>query len=67
MLYMVREGFAERAETFVANGGHLVTTYWTGVVDETDLCHLGGFPGPLRKLLGIWAEEIECLGEGSAT
>ncbi|WP_434133794.1 beta-galactosidase [Enterobacter cloacae] len=64
MLYMVREGFAERAEAFVTNGGHLVTTYWSGVVDETDLCHLGGFPGPLRKLLGIWAEEIECLGEG---
>jgi len=64
MLYMVREGFAERAEAFVAAGGHLVTTYWSGVVDETDLCHLGGFPGPLRKLLGIWAEEIDCLGEG---
>ena len=64
MLYMVREGFAERAEAFVANGGHLVTTYWTGIVNESDLCHLGGFPGPLRKLLGIWAEEIDCLNDG---
>ena len=63
MLYMVREGFAERAEAFVAAGGHLVTTYWTGVVNETDLCYLGGFPGPLRKLLGIWAEEIDCLDD----
>jgi beta-galactosidase len=42
MLYMVRDGFAERAEAFVAAGGHLVTTYWTGMVNETDLCHLGG-------------------------
>ncbi|MEH0885797.1 beta-galactosidase [Enterobacter sp. UNJFSC 003] len=64
MLYMVRKGFAERAEAFVAAGGHLVTTYWSGVVDETDLCHLGGFPGPLRKLVGIWAEEIDCLDDG---
>ncbi len=64
MLYMVREGFAERAEAFVAAGGHLVTTYWSGVVDETDLCHLGGFPGPLRKLVGVWAEEIDCLDDG---
>jgi len=64
MLYMVRKGFAERAEAFVENGGHLVTTYWTGIVDETDLCFTDGFPGPLRKLLGIWAEEIDCLGEG---
>lgn len=64
MLYMVREGFAERVEAFVAAGGHLVTTYWSGVVNETDLCHLGGFPGPLRKLVGIWAEEIDCLDDG---
>lgn len=64
MLYMVRDGFAERAEAFVANGGHMVTTYWTGVVNESDLCHLGGFPGPLRQLLGIWAEEIDCLDDG---
>ena len=64
MLYMVRQGFAERAEAFVANGGHLVTTYWSGIVDESDLCYTGGFPGPLRNLLGIWAEEIDCLDEG---
>lgn len=64
MLYMVREGFAERAEAFVAKGGNLVASYWTGIVNESDLCHLGGFPGPLRKLLGIWAEEIDSLPEG---
>src|SRR5690606_22472511 len=23
--------------------------------------HLGGFPGPLRKLLGIWVEEVDAL------
>ncbi len=44
MLYMVRDGFAGRAEAFVANGGHLVTTYWTGIVNESDLRYLGGFP-----------------------
>ena len=64
MLYMVREGFSARAVAFVASGGHFVTTYWSGIVNETDLCHLGGFPGPLRKLLGIWAEEIDSLPEG---
>lgn len=40
------------------------TTYWTGIVNESDLCYLGGFPGPLRNLLGIWAEEIDCLNDG---
>ncbi|XTZ39770.1 beta-galactosidase [Salmonella enterica] len=63
MLYMVRDGFAQRAEAFVAAGGHLVTTYWSGIVNESDLCHLGGFPGPLRNLLGIWAEEIDSLAD----
>lgn len=61
MLYMVRPGVAERLEKFVSEGGTLVTTYWSGVVDENDLCFLGGFPGPLRKLLGIWVEEMDVL------
>lgn len=61
MLYMVRPGVAERLEQFVAAGGTLVTTYWSGIVNEHDLCFLGGFPGPLRKVTGIWAEEIDAL------
>jgi beta-galactosidase len=61
MLYMVRQGFAERCEDFVKQGGSFVTNYLSGIVNENDLCFLGGFPGPLRKLLGIWSEEIECL------
>lgn len=61
MLYMVREGFAARVEQHLRQGGQFVASYWTGVVNESDLCHLGGFPGPLRPLLGIWAEEIDSL------
>lgn len=61
MLYMIRPGVAERIEEFVKSGGILVTTYWSGIVDENDLCFLGGFPGPLRKVTGIWAEEIDTL------
>ncbi|MGB9095862.1 beta-galactosidase [Erwinia sp.] len=61
MLYMVRDGFAERVEQHLRKGGQFVASYWTGVVNESDLCYLGGFPGPLRPLLGIWAEEIDSL------
>ena len=61
MLYLVRPGVSERIEQFVANGGTFVTTYWSGIVDENDLCFQGGFPGPLRKTLGIWSEEIDGL------
>jgi beta-galactosidase len=61
MLYMVKPGVGEKVEAFVERGGTFVATYWSGVVDENDLCWLGGFPGPLRHVLGIWAEEIEGL------
>lgn len=61
MLYLVRPGVGERIEQFVASGGTFVTTYWSGIVDENDLCFQGGFPGPLRKTLGIWSEEIDAL------
>ena len=61
MLYMVREGVGERLNEFVKNGGTLVTTFWSGIVDENDLCFLGGFPGPLREVTGIWSEEIDSL------
>ncbi|AOM84250.1 beta-galactosidase [Salisediminibacterium beveridgei] len=64
MLYMVREGVAQRLEAFVKGGGTLVTTYWSGIVNESDLAFLGGFPGPLRELTGIWAEEIDSLHDG---
>lgn len=65
MLYLIKPGVAERLEAFVEQGGTLVVTYWSGIVDQNDLCFLGGFPGgegsPLRRTLGIWAEEIDSL------
>ena len=61
MLYMVKPGVAERLESFVAGGGTLVSTYASGIVDESDLCFRGGWPGPLRKLLGVWCEETDGL------
>jgi beta-galactosidase len=64
MLYMVRSGVGEKVEKFVENGGTFVTTYWSGVVNESDLTFLGGFPGPLRNTLGIWSEEIDGLHDG---
>jgi len=46
---------------FVAAGGTFVATYLSGIADENDLCFLGGWPGPLRAVLGVWAEEIDAL------
>ena len=64
MLYMLRPGVADALRAFAQGGGTLVCTYMTGYVDEHDLTYLGGFPGPLKDLLGIWAEEMDGLPDG---
>lgn len=61
VLYMVKEGMAEALEAFVKQGGILITGFMSGIVDQSDNVHLGGYPGPLRELCGIWAEEIDAL------
>ena len=61
VLYMVKDGMAESLEAFVKAGGTLVTGFMSGIVDQSDNVHLGGYPGPLRNLCGVWAEEIDAL------
>ena len=62
MLYMTSEKTTDLLEKYVREGGTLVCTYMTGYVNENDLVHLGGFPGGiLRKVFGIWAEEMDVL------
>ncbi len=62
MLYMTDEDTTEKLSSFVENGGTLYATYTLGMVDGTDLCHLGGFPGgKLRQVFGIWNEEVDGL------
>ncbi len=64
MLYMLRDDLASRLSDYVRGGGTLVVTYWSGLVDENDLCFLGGRPGPLRELMGVWCEETDALYPG---
>jgi beta-galactosidase len=62
MLYMTDEKTVSALSEFVSRGGVLYATYMLGMVDESDLCHLGGFPaGPLKEVFGIWNEEIDTL------
>ena len=61
VLYMVKDGMKEALETFVKNGGILITTYMSGIVGQSDNVYLGGYPGPLREMAGVWVEEIDAL------
>ena len=67
MRYMVSDTLGAKLKEFVQNGGTLVCTYMTGMVNENDLCHLGGWPGAgLREVFGIWNEEIDTLYPGES-
>ncbi len=62
MLYMTSERVINSLKNYVANGGTLISTYALGMVNENDLCYLGGFPGEdLKEVFGIWNEEIDTL------
>ncbi len=65
MCYMLREGFAAKVHDYVKAGGTFVLTYVSGYVNEEDLCFLGGFPGPLMDVAGLWAEEVDALFPGT--
>lgn len=61
MVYMFKEGFAEKVRTFVEKGGILITSYWSGIADDTDRCYLGGTPHGLMEVLGLRSTEIDGL------
>jgi beta-galactosidase len=66
VLHVVPATLAARLNAYVTFGGHLVTTYFSGIVDENDRVWLGGYPGALRELLGIRIEEFGPLLDGEA-
>ena len=66
VLYVLPKSLADRLTAYCAAGGHLVTTYFSGIVDENDHVWLGGYPGPLRELLGIRIEEMAPLADGES-
>ncbi len=61
VFYMIKPGVARNIENFTNNGGTFITTFFSGLVNENDLVTLGGYPGELRNVLGIWVEETDAL------
>lgn len=61
LLHMLRPGVASNLEQFVNRGGTLLTTFYSGIVDQDNHAGLGGYPAKLRKLLGIHVEEFDPL------
>lgn len=64
MLYLLTDAFAKKLCVFAQNGGTVIVTYWSGVVDESDLCRLGDTPYGLTELLGLRRTEIDGMYDG---
>lgn len=60
-LYLHKKEYIHKVEAYVEAGGIYVTTYWSGVVNETDLCFIG--ERPHERLLGLSVDEIDVGNE----
>ncbi|MEV4754740.1 beta-galactosidase [Micromonospora sp. NPDC049559] len=63
-LYLTSAPVAAALRRYVEWGGHVVVSFFSGIVDECDRAHLGGYPGPLRQLLGLRVDEFWPLPDG---
>ena len=64
MLYLMRPETMQQLQDYVAAGGTLVSSYFTGMVDDNDRVNLGGWPEPLQQLFGIKTKELDTLLPG---
>ncbi|MDH6218997.1 beta-galactosidase [Streptomyces pseudovenezuelae] len=66
-LYLMTEAAGNNLKEYVENGGTLVVSYFSGIVDEHDAVHEGPLPGALRDVLGLTVEEFAPLLQGEST
>lgn len=63
-LYLVTEEAVENLKRFVPDGGTLVVSFFSGIVDAQDHIRLGGYPAPFRELLGLRIEDFVPMAAG---
>ncbi|MFD4026276.1 beta-galactosidase [Streptomyces sp. NPDC058576] len=63
-LYLVDDQDAQNLHRFAENGGHVLMSYFSGIVDGQDRTRPGGYPGAFRDLLGLTTEEFWPLPAG---
>ena len=62
--YLLTASDAANLTGYVEAGGTLLVGFFSGIVDEHDTVHAGGYLAPLRRALGVWVEEFLPLREG---
>jgi len=63
-LYLVTDDSAENIRRFVADGGTLLMSFFSGIVDGRDHIRLGGYPAPFVELLGLRIEDFVPMASG---
>ena len=61
MLFMFRNDFGAKLRAYVEQGGTLLTTYHSGIVDGDDLAWLNGVPHALTDVLGVRQTELDAI------
>lgn len=62
--YALSHQQADDIDRYVAAGGVLLTTTMSAIADKHDRVILGGAPGYLKQILGLWVEETDGLRPG---
>src|SRR5207237_5397639 len=63
-LHLLSAGEADRLKLYVQNGGTLVSTFNTGLVDEHNMAPDTGYPHDLTDLFGLEVVEFDQLPVG---
>jgi beta-galactosidase len=63
-LHLVSDRSAQNINEYVAKGGTLLMTFFSGIVDFNDHVRPGHMPIPFCEMLGLWVEEFNAYAQG---
>ena len=65
-LYLVTDDSVDNIVRYVSDGGTLLMSFFSGIVDGRDHIRLGGYPAPFRELLGLRIEDFVPMATGES-
>jgi len=63
-LYLVTDDSVDNILRYVSDGGTLLMSFFSGIVDGRDHIRLGGYPAPFKDLLGLSIEDFVPMATG---